>query len=77
MNEWKEWTKEKPESMLTVITHHNGKIGTDWVDNEMVRDAANGKKPVSHWMHLPKPPTIGDIWAGDRLFWKPPMVEGD
>ena len=39
MNKWKEWAKEKPESMLTVITHHNGKIGTDWVDNEMVRES--------------------------------------
>jgi hypothetical protein len=56
MNNWIEYAKEKPAIMQMVHTAHAGNTGYDWVDTEMLRDAASGVKPVTWWMAFPSFP---------------------
>jgi hypothetical protein len=58
MSNWIAWTSQKPAAMQVVLTHHDGHVGADWVDNEMLRDAESGVKPVTDWMAVPPPPTM-------------------
>jgi len=67
MSNWIAWKDYQPAIMQTVLTHYNGKVGTDWVDSEMLRDAENGKKPVTEWMVMPRGPIMTqlelDLWG--------------
>ena len=58
MSNWIAWASQKPTMMQVVLTHHDGQVGTDWVDSEMLRDAQSGVKPITDWMAMPRPPVM-------------------